>query len=276
MSLLPLSDRGRRTALIAVGVIAVLGGGIALLLRFATHVLAPRLLAHYEHNPALAHVPKRTTNAKGVAADPVNVAIVGSRDEVATAFRAAGWVEPDSLTRASKIAIAKSVLLHRPDSTAPVSPLFLYGRPQDLAFEREVGGSASRRHHVRFWRADAADASARPLWIGGATFDTKAGLSHRGLHPTHHIDPDVDTERDTLVANLMAVHQIAESYQVTGLGPRINARNAEGDRFDTDGEMAVAVVPVGNTAVATPRIHSLPPLVALETRLWHAAHRLWH
>ena len=107
---------------------------------------------------------------------------------------------------------------HRPGSAAPVSPLWLYGRKQDLAFEREVGPSVSRRHHVRPWRMPNATYEQRPVWLGGATFDLRAGISHRGLHTTHHIAPDVDEERDTLAADLERAQQVAGTFRVTGVG----------------------------------------------------------
>ena len=35
---------------------------------------------------------------------------------------------------------------------APVSPLTLFGRVQDFAYQQEVDGNPAQRHHVRFWR----------------------------------------------------------------------------------------------------------------------------
>ena len=77
-----------------------------------------------------------------------------------------------------------------------MSPLYVFGRKQDLAFEQDVGGSADQRHHVRWWRAEPLDAAGRPLWIGDATFDRDAGISHLTGQITHHIAPDIDAERD--------------------------------------------------------------------------------
>ena len=189
---LGLSQRSWRGILAAAAAIALIFVGAVI---FLTHVVAPRILTHYEHFPALESAPKLTKNEKGVAGDPVNVAFVGTQSEVANAFRAAGWAVADSLSRASKLAIAKSVLLNRPDSTAPVSSLYMFGRRQDLAFEQEVGRSARRRHHVRLWNDSAATYEGRPTWIGSATYDLRVGISHRGFHPTHHIGPDIDEER---------------------------------------------------------------------------------
>jgi hypothetical protein len=237
-----------------------------------THVLAPRLFAHYEHFPALASIPHRTTNAKQSDADPVNVAIVGSVTEIMHAFRNANWAIADSVTRATSIAIAKSVLLNTSDSTAPVSPQFLFGRRQDVAFEQEVGQSARRRHHVRFWRAPGLTFGGRAVWIGAATFDLRAGLSHRGLHPTHHIAPDVDEERDAVEAALARDGNVAATFRVTGLGIRVNAHNADGDRFDTDGELRVIVLSPDGAKHPPPADPGVPPLVALKDRWWAWTH----
>ena len=257
---------------IAAGVIALLAASAVGATLLATHVVGPRLLAHYDRFPALASAPKRTTNVRGVAGDPVNVALVGSADEVNDALGRAGWTRAAPLTRGSSIKIAESIVLHRPDSAAPVSPLYLYGREQDLAFEREVGRSASRRHHVRLWRADSLQYDQRPVWLGGATFDAGAGLSHRGLHPTHHIAPDVDEERDTLAADLVRASQVAATFRVTGLGVRVSDHNAEGDRFDTDGEMRVLVLSPGNVPRPMPVEPAAPFAVQVKDRIWSWFH----
>lgn len=251
--------------LAATFVLAVLGVAAV---TFTTHVIGPLLFRHYDQLPALASAPKRTRNQKNVEGDPVNIAIVAVDSELVTAFRGAGWVEAQPLSRASSIGIAKSVLFGRPDSTAPVSPLFLFGRQQDVAFEREVGSSASKRHHVRFWRMSNLQYQGRQVWIGDASFDVKAGISHRGLHPTHHIDPDIDRERDQIESDLARAGEVERAFHVTGYGLRVNDHNAEGDRFDTDGEMLVIVVPAGNKKVGAPAIVADPPLVRLKQRVW--------
>ena len=257
--------------LIASAVLAALAVGVV---TFGTHVVGPVLFTHYDRFPDLANVPKLTRSEKGVDGDPVNVAIVaGSDSELSTAFQRAGWVEAQPVTRASSIGIARSVLFGRPDSTAPVSLLFLFGRQQDHAFEREVGSSARRRHHVRLWRVANINYHGRPTWVGDASFDERAGISHRGPHPTHHIDPDIDTERDAIGSALASALQVVERFHVTGCGLRVDARNAEGDRFDTDGEMLVIVLSPGNAAHPPPALAPDPWLVAVKQRLVHALHR---
>jgi LssY-like putative type I secretion system component LssY len=104
-----------------------------------------------------------------------------------------------------------SVVFHRPYVDAPVSKLYLWGRPEDLAFEQAVGDAPARRHHVRFWRSGAADEMGRPLWLGAATYDVGVGFSHTTGQITHHIAPDIDGERDKIIADL---HQAGQLRQV--------------------------------------------------------------
>lgn len=250
---------------------AIIAATVIALVYTATHWIAPQLFTHFEHAPELAALPKRTSTRRHARGDPVNIAVVGSKSELEAAMRAAGWVVADLANRKTDIAIAKSVLFNRPDSTAPVSPLYLFGRSQDIAFEREVGKSARTRHHARFWLTDGVNHAGRPVWLGDATFDLRVGVTQQ-LHPTHHIAPDVDEERDTLVTNLINAKQVVTLFTVSGMGIRVESHNAEGDRFDTDGEMDVVILPPGNVPVARTDTLPEPPLVALKDQFWRWAH----
>lgn len=93
-------------------------------------------------------------------------------------------------------------------------------------------------------------------------------MSHRGLHPTHHIDPDIDRERDQIASDLARAGEVQRAFHVTGYGLRVDDHNAEGDRFDTDGEMMVIVVPPGNAKVAVTGVDADPALVQVKQRVW--------
>jgi len=202
-------------------------------------------LAERGRHPQLETLPMRTTNADGIPGDPINVGLVGTREELIGAMLAAGWYPADPITLRSSIGIAASVLLRRPDPDAPVSPLYLFGRKQDLAFEQEVGRSADRRHHVRWWLTDRTE-GGRPFWLGGASFDRDSGLSHLTGQITHHIDPDLDAQRDQLMASLAERGLLVRRFQLPGIGPTMNGRNAGGDRFYTDGMIDVGVLRPGD------------------------------
>ena len=103
------------------------------------------------------------------------------------AMNAAGWSPSDPVTLMSSLKIAGSVVFHRPYLHAPVSPLFFDGRRQDFAFEKASGGSASRRHHVRFWKAlDKRRRRAAGLARGGGLRQRRRRQPlHRADHPPH-------------------------------------------------------------------------------------------
>jgi hypothetical protein len=136
--------------------------------------------------------------------------------------------------------------------TAPVSNLYVWGRRQDLAFQRAAGTSPKRRHHVRFWQSDEVTADGRPLWVGAATFDRSVGFSYRTWQVTHHIATDVDAERDRLADDLKRGGQLATVYQLAGAAPA-QGRNGGGDRYHSDGNRTVGVI-----ATNPDRMASLP------------------
>ena len=195
---------------------------------------------HYEHQKGLAALGARTFTAQGIPGDAINIGLEGTEADVDCAMTAARWSPSDPVTLASSLRIVDSVVFHRPYHRAPVSPLYFEGRRQDLAFEKPSGRSASTRHHVRLWKALAAGDDGRPVWLGAATFDDGVGVSHYTGLITHHTAPDIDTERDYLMANLVDAKRVAETYSISGVGPTLFGRNGGGSPFFTDGDIAFA------------------------------------
>ena len=192
------------------------------------YLILPALWRHYEHQPALESAPKTTRTAQGIPGDPLNVGLIGTEQEVVRAMLGSGWDAADPVTLKSSIGIARSVLRDRPYVDAPVSPLFVFGRKQDLAFEKPVGENASHRHHVRFWKSTEYGRGETPLWIGAVTYDRSVGLSHRTGQITHHIGADIDAERDGLFADL-GEERLADGG-VPGHGRRGNAPGSQRGR----------------------------------------------
>src|SRR3954468_6107181 len=152
--------------------------GILLVLwLLSAYVVLPALWRHYEHHPALASAPKTTLTSQGIPGDPLNVGMLGGEGDVVRSMLAADWSPADPITLRSSLRIAESVVFRRPDPNAPVSSLYLFGRRQDLAFEKPVGHDARRRHHVRFWKSPAAGRDGASLYVGSATFDVRVGFS---------------------------------------------------------------------------------------------------
>jgi len=213
-----------------------------------------------------------TQTAQGIPGDPLNVGVVGSREDVVLAMHAAGWFPADPITLRTSLEIVGSVLLDRPYRDAPVSRLFYQGRPEDLAYEKEEGRSADRRHHVRFWRVQDSGTEGRPVWLGAATFDARVEMSRYTGQITHRIAPAIDTERDGLIRDLTCSGMAQTLYQVSGIGPTLNGRNGGGDPYYTDGEIWLAVLVEGGWKRAQPPTElASPPLTALKDAIWSRA-----
>jgi hypothetical protein len=233
------------------------------------YIVLPLTWRHYEHQHALADLSMVTRTAHGIPGDPLNVGLVGSRDDVLCAMNAAGWYPADPITLRSSIAIAGSVLLDRPYHEAPVSHLYYNGRRQDLAFELPVGISADRRHHVRFWRALERGQEGRAVWLGAATFDRGVGFSRDDARVTHHIGPDIDAERDLITAGLRRARVVQTIYEVAGIGPTVDGHNGEGDIYYTDGDIKISVLVAGcDQRAENVAVLDNPPLVAMKNLAW--------
>lgn len=244
----------------------------ALLIVYLTlaYVVLPALWTHHEHEPGLASFPMVTRTGADIPGDPLNVGLVGSKEDILRAMQAAGWFPADAITLRSSIDIVGSVVLDRPYHDAPVSPLYYDGRKEQLAFEKPDGKSADRRHHVRLWLVLEKGTDGRPVWLGSVTFDRGVGLSHDTGQVTHHIGPDIDAERGLLMRDLRQAGMVEAFFQISGVGPTLLAWNGEGDRYYTDGEIEVARLVVnGVRRIEPPATLPPPPLIALKDQIWH-------
>ncbi len=182
--------------------------------------------------------PVTNFNRNGVPSDPLNVKIIATGAQMATAFAAAGWYRADEIDFLTSLRITIDALLGRKYATAPVSSLYLFGRKQDFAFERP-GRSVRERDHVRFWDTGARGDGGRPIWIGGATRDSAIEISKVSHMPTHKIAPDVDTERTIVVRDLIATGWVVAEHLEPGFGKPTQSHNAMQDPYYTDGQVAV-------------------------------------
>ena len=237
----------------------------------SAYVVLPALWTHHEHQKGLAELPMVTRTAQGIPGDAINVGLVGDKKDVLCAMLAAGWYPADPVTLKSSIEIVGSVLLDRPYRDAPVSPLYYLGRPEDLAFEKPDGRSADHRHHVRFWKVLDQGEEKRPVWLGDAAFDKGVGVSHLTGAVTHHIDADIDAERDFLAGNLESAGMVQAKYQVTGVGPTLAGRNGGGDRYYTDGEVWILrLVEACQKRTGPVEVIPSPAVTEVKDQIWQA------
>jgi hypothetical protein len=105
------------------------------------YVLLPAAWRHPAARMLQPPAERVTFTQEGIPSDPLNVALVGRRQDLIRAIRAAWWAVADPICFRSGLRDAHSVLFGRPYETAPMSTHYLWNRPQDLAFEKTVGGS---------------------------------------------------------------------------------------------------------------------------------------
>src|SRR5205807_8361803 len=169
----------------------------------------PAFWAYRYRHADLDDMPRITWAGNHHPGDPINLALVGTKEEIMYLFLSAGWEGADPITWGTSFKMAPCSVFKRPYRNAPISNLHLREgkttHKQDLHFQLGVGDDPRQRHHVRFWHTDKTEPDdGRPVWIGSATYDRKAKwLNPLDLKPTHGIDGDVDCERDKLLADLL-------------------------------------------------------------------------
>jgi len=216
--------------------------GIVVAYLLVAYLLLPQLgKEKMRRHPDLLDGARLTHTGSGLPGDPLNLALVGSEEDVIRALLAAGWRPADSLSFRSSVRIVVDTVIDEPDPNAPVSNLYLFGRKEDLAFEKPIGRSPRERHHVRFWRSQEMD-DGRPMWMGAATHDIGVELSRTTEQVTHRIAPDVDTERDQLLADLAKANRLLGTRWIDGFHKELQGRNGGGDPWHTDGRLAVATL----------------------------------
>lgn len=192
--------------------------------------------------PSFDQSPRITETSDHHPGDPLNVALVGSEEQVKQIMQAAKWFPAAALGLESDLRIGADVVLDRPDDHAPVSNLYLFGRKEDLAFEQPVGDSPRHRHHVRLWKLAEKTEDGQTQWIGSAVYDEGVGLSRTTGQITHVTAENVDAERDYLFKCLAATNDLADEYAVPNFHDHLTGENGGGDPWKTDGALYVGVI----------------------------------
>ena len=186
----------------------------------------------------VASMPSRTyATARQRPSDLTNVLIVGSRDQVAAAFAAAGWSEARPLSFGRRVRWLRAIGLRRGFDSAPMSSMLLNGVPADMSLEKGLN-DVSKRHHIRLWKQEGGW-EGQELWIGAATHDVEFGYLRPGRPFTHKIAADVDRERDKVAYDLVFTG-CTNTLDWAGRTnvPRVT-ENGTGDAMTTDARLAV-------------------------------------
>jgi hypothetical protein len=132
-------------------------------------------------------IPSYTVTADGLPGDPVNLVLIGTLSNLRAAYATAGWSEADRLGLPSSWRMIRTFIFNKPYPTAPFSTLYLFGRGQDIGFQKAIDNSPRKRHHIRFWALSLARAEET---LGTASFwfntDPTAGQGTRSLGRCRH------------------------------------------------------------------------------------------
>jgi hypothetical protein len=198
----------------------------------------------------LSRLPAATSNHNDTKqGDPANLVVIGTFETILAAF-AARWDESESITLATCWKTMKAFVLGTHYRYSPVSPLFLFGRSQDIALQR-TRRSINDRLHLRLWLTPLRF-QEQPVWFGQVSRDIGVRFTTKTWNlTTHRVDPDVDESRDYVVEDLMQAQHVNATGYVSGVGeceadkPR---HNLTGDPYFTDGLRAVVLLSGTRTA----------------------------
>jgi LssY C-terminus len=207
-----------------------------------TYLLLPRLHRILTRVYVPGYFIGRARTSDGLLGDPINLALLGHETQVHAAMARAGWTRPDDLSFRSGARIFTSTLRRHSYHEAPVSPLNLFDRQQDFAYQQEVAGSPSKRHHVRFWRCPEGwmlPGGYAVDWLAAGTYDKSVGLSLFTLQVTHKIEENTDIERDYIVEAVMASSPEVEVEVIENFSTGYHSRNGGGDLIITDGNLPI-------------------------------------
>jgi hypothetical protein len=174
--------------------------------------------------------------------DPLNFVVVGDgRHLLATLIRR-GWDLTETTRQSTAWRTVASSLFGWKYRTSPVSPLYVYDRPQDVALQK-ARHSVNKRNHLRLWLAPVT-MDGENVWVGqisrdiGVKFTTKTFV-------THKIDPVIDEARLYITLDLAASQSLRAVGYVEGVGQsdRSNPRrNYTKDPYYTDGLRVVLIL----------------------------------
>jgi len=187
----------------------------------------------------LAQIPRRVADKDGNRGDMVNFLLIGSEEQVKAMFQAAGWVQVDRDTKDAVLQALVASLSKQAYLTMPMSQLYLYGRPQDYGFAHaEPLTVVTTRHHLRIWKSPLT-VGGQPVWVGAGTHDMGIERDQRNGNLTHHIDPNVDEERDFVSRSLVGSGYVTQHTSVMPPDPIKDEKTATGGSFHSNGEVLV-------------------------------------
>ena len=207
----------------------------------------------------IEELPCCTTNAKGDEfGDPLNLVLIGYTNDIVPALVRRGWHATEVIWSRAILRTIKSFLKGERYRYSPISPLYVYGRRQDIGWQK-ARSTIHERNHMRFWLSSIRF-RGKNVYVGQISRDIGVKFTLKSpTISTHVIDPDVDEARRYFVEDLAYSQALTRYGFVKGVGvvtreaPKMNL---VGDPFYTDGLRVVLFF--------EPRPYSLSEIELLE------------
>ena len=181
--------------------------------------------------------------------DPLNIVIVGEGSQALAMFVRRGWDLTETMHLGSAWRTVASSLFKSAYRTSPVSPLYLFGRPQDVALQK-TRSTIGERNHLRLWKAPVTYLG-NPVWVGQISRDIGVKFTKKTI-VTHKIDPEVDEARSYLMQDLISSPAINKAGFVKGVEEsrrEAPKHNYTRDPYFTDGLRVVLFLNEEPTAI---------------------------
>ena len=173
----------------------------------------------------------------GGAQEPLSFMIIAPDDQTLTdVFVRAGWQRADALSARTFLNALFAGYKNQPYITAPMTPSFWNGEVNAIGFEKQTNQKSIRqRHHARIWKTNLVTKDGQFVYVGTASFDVgvKWGV-------THQISPDIDTERDMLIHDIIETGSATVVSEAKFVAP-VLGKNFTGDPFFTDGRVYIVL-----------------------------------
>jgi len=178
------------------------------------------------------NLSRYTETLIGQKQEPLSLVIIADSDYVLiNSFQKAGWYLADAVSPETLYKLSVAAIFNRSNNTAPMTPSFWQATVHDLGFEKPTSANSARsRHHARFWRTDLITPDGKKIYFGTASLDV--GIKWLVVH---HINPDLDSEREQVFNDLNQAGFVAQAQKEKLVEPVLGV-NFAGDQFFTDGQ----------------------------------------
>ena len=212
---------------------------------------------------ALEALPCCATNEDGSRnGDPLNLVIIGGVEDAFPSLVRRGWSPTEVTWKGSVMRMMSSAMSRERYPYAPISNLYLFGRPQDIALQK-ARDNIHQRNHLRLWRSSMLY-HGKPVWVGQISRDIGSRMTiHSPTLTTHKIDPDVDEAGRALIEDLVYSQGLRAIGLVKGVGaaPKSAPReNLTTDPYYTAGMRSVLLFDSKPTSLTRNRDTSVATL----------------